>query len=99
MSNSTIAKPLTLKCGLTLPNRLVKAAMAENWADKEALPTEELHAPYGEWADGEWGLVMTGMLQAVWDCPLRQEAYRVINHRQRGSRSQISWITKGRRVQ
>ncbi|CCF46305.1 hypothetical protein CH063_15100 [Colletotrichum higginsianum] len=60
MSNSAIAKPLTLKCGLTLPNRLTKAAMAENWADNEGLPSKAIHAPYGEWADGGWGLVMTG---------------------------------------
>ncbi|GKT66373.1 NADPH dehydrogenase [Colletotrichum tofieldiae] len=63
MSNSAIAKPLTLKCGLTLPNRLTKAAMAENWADSEGLPTEALYGPYGEWADGGWGLVMTGNVE------------------------------------
>ncbi|OLN90166.1 NADH oxidase 3 [Colletotrichum chlorophyti] len=63
MSSSTVAKPLTLKCGLTLPNRLVKAAMAENAADKDGLPTEALHSPYGEWADGGWGLVMTGNVE------------------------------------
>ncbi|KAK1999480.1 NADH:flavin oxidoreductase/NADH oxidase [Colletotrichum falcatum] len=63
MSNSTVAKPLTLKCGLTLPNRLAKAAMAENWADSDGLPTKALHGPYGEWADGGWGLVMTGNVE------------------------------------
>ncbi|KAK2036747.1 NADH:flavin oxidoreductase/NADH oxidase [Colletotrichum somersetense] len=63
MSNSTIAKPLTLKCGLTLPNRLTKAAMAENAADSDGLPTDALHGPYGEWADGGWGLVMTGNVE------------------------------------
>ncbi|KAJ0139673.1 NADH oxidase, partial [Colletotrichum tanaceti] len=63
MSNSAIAKPLTLKCGLTLPNRLAKAAMAENWADNEGLPSEAMHAPYAEWADGGWGLVMTGNVE------------------------------------
>ncbi|KAL0938155.1 fmn binding protein [Colletotrichum truncatum] len=60
MSYAAIAKPLTLKCGLTLPNRLAKAAMAENWADKDGLPVEAMNAAYGQWADGEWGLVMTG---------------------------------------
>ncbi|KAK2009110.1 NADH:flavin oxidoreductase/NADH oxidase [Colletotrichum eremochloae] len=63
MSNSKVAKPLTLRCGLTLPNRLTKAAMAENWADSDGLPTEAFHGPYGEWADGGWGLVMTGNVQ------------------------------------
>ncbi|TEA16324.1 NADH-dependent flavin oxidoreductase nadA [Colletotrichum sidae] len=60
MSKSAIAKPLTLKCGLTLPNRLAKAAMAENWADKDALPTDEFNVAYSQWAEGGWGLLMTG---------------------------------------
>ncbi|KAI8313341.1 NADH-dependent flavin oxidoreductase nadA [Colletotrichum sp. SAR11_240] len=63
MSNTAIAKPLTLKCGLTLPNRLSKAAMAENWADKDGLPLEAMQTAYSTWAEGEWGLVMTGNVQ------------------------------------
>ncbi|KAF9872018.1 NADH: flavin oxidoreductase/NADH oxidase [Colletotrichum karsti] len=63
MSNSTIAKPLTLKCGLTLPNRLTKAAMAESWADKDGLPVEAMNKAYAQWADGGWGLVMTGNVE------------------------------------
>lgn len=62
MSHTAIAKPLTLKCGLTVPNRLSKAAMAENWADKDSLPVDEkIYDAYGAWADGGWGLVLTGM--------------------------------------
>lgn len=38
IKESFIAKPLTLKCGLTLPNHLVKAAIAEQMAVKEGLP-------------------------------------------------------------
>ncbi|KAF6785720.1 fmn binding protein [Colletotrichum sojae] len=61
MSHTAIAKPLTLKCGLTVPNRLTKAAMAENWADKDSLPVDkEIYDAYGAWADGGWGLVLTG---------------------------------------
>lgn len=58
-----IAKPLTLPCGLTVPNRLAKAAMAEGWGDKNKLPHQRLIETYGSWADGEWGLVMTGNVQ------------------------------------
>ncbi|KAK8045300.1 NADPH dehydrogenase [Apiospora rasikravindrae] len=60
MSDLAIAKPLTLKCGLTLPNRLAKAALAEGLADKDALPSKATNAVYSEWAKGGWGLVMTG---------------------------------------
>lgn len=58
-----IGTPLTLPCGLTLPNRLSKAAMAESWADKNRLPRERLIDVYGAWADGGWGMVLTGNVQ------------------------------------
>ncbi|CEJ94159.1 hypothetical protein VHEMI09708 [[Torrubiella] hemipterigena] len=54
------AKPITLKCGLKLPNRLVKASMAEGWADRDALPHADLIETYRLWADGGWGLLLTG---------------------------------------
>ncbi|QPH02774.1 hypothetical protein C2857_006991 [Epichloe festucae Fl1] len=58
-----VAKPLTLPCGLTIPNRLAKAAMAEEWADKKHLPHDNMIETYGSWADGGWGLVLTGNVQ------------------------------------
>lgn len=58
-----IATPFTLPCGLTFPNRLVKAALAESWADKDRLPSEQLIRTYGTWADGGWGMVLTGNVQ------------------------------------
>lgn len=54
---------LTLPCGLTLPNRLVNAAMAEYFADKDSLPTSDAClSAYECWAEGEWGMIMTGKL-------------------------------------
>ncbi|KAI0505763.1 NADH:flavin oxidoreductase/NADH oxidase [Xylaria bambusicola] len=58
-----ISQPLTLKCGLTLPNRLVKAAMSENMADKNNLPDNKFHVAYGKWAGGGWGMLLTGNVQ------------------------------------
>jgi 2,4-dienoyl-CoA reductase-like NADH-dependent reductase (Old Yellow Enzyme family) len=56
-----IGQPITLKCGLTLPNRLTKAAMAERLADKEGLPGgKQSLATYSEWAKGGWGLIISG---------------------------------------
>ena len=57
---STIAKPLKLKCGLELKNRLVKASMAENMADADGMPTEVHNGVYTEWAESGWGMVLTG---------------------------------------
>ena len=56
-----LSEPLTLKCGLTLPNRLVKAAMAEQMAKSNGLPNEKLFRAYSQWAEGGWGMLLTGM--------------------------------------
>lgn len=56
----TLSSPITLTNGVVLPNRLAKAAMAENMAPKSNLPDETFKRVYGTWADGGWGLVMTG---------------------------------------
>ncbi|KAI0198270.1 NADH:flavin oxidoreductase/NADH oxidase [Astrocystis sublimbata] len=58
-----LSQPLTLKCGLILPNRLAKAAMSENMADKNNLPNKKFQDAYGEWAQGEWGMLLTGNVQ------------------------------------
>ncbi|KAL3954966.1 hypothetical protein ACCO45_010529 [Purpureocillium lilacinum] len=62
-SELEISKPITLPCGLTFPNRLAKAALAEAWADRDRLPSERLLDTYGVWADGGWGMVLTGNVQ------------------------------------
>ena len=60
----SIANPITLKCRLPLPNRLAKAAMAENFADKDHLPSsEQCLATYRHWAQGGWGMAVTGNVQ------------------------------------
>lgn len=56
-------EPLTLPCGLTMENRLCKAAMVEGWAGKKALPRQELIDVYEAWADGGWGMLLTGNVQ------------------------------------
>ncbi|KAM0491055.1 hypothetical protein ACHAP8_010943 [Fusarium lateritium] len=60
---SHIEQPITLKNGLTLPNRLAKSAMAENIADKDLLPTDQIYTAYKTWANGGWGLIITGNVQ------------------------------------
>lgn len=63
MEHLQLAKPITLPVsGLTLPNRLAKAAMAEALSPA-GVPTPALAAAYEQWARGGWGLVMTGNVQ------------------------------------
>ncbi|KAF4976015.1 hypothetical protein FZEAL_7271 [Fusarium zealandicum] len=64
MAESLLSQPLKLPCGLTLPNRLIKAALAEQMSDCQKLPTPaQFERTYGGWADGGWGMVMTGNVQ------------------------------------
>jgi 2,4-dienoyl-CoA reductase-like NADH-dependent reductase (Old Yellow Enzyme family) len=60
MTDLHISQPRTLGCGLTLPNRLAKAALAEQLADKGGLPGRRILSAYGKWAKGGWGMIMTG---------------------------------------
>lgn len=54
---------LMLPSGLTLPNRLVKAAMTEGLADAHNVATPKLAALYTRWAKGGVGLQLTGNVQ------------------------------------
>jgi len=54
-----VATSLTLPSGLVLPNRLVKAAMAEQLA-KNGQASSELVSVYEKWGQGGWGAIMTG---------------------------------------
>src|ERR1700712_3363168 len=55
-----LADPLTLPCGLPLPNRIVKAAMTEALADADNNPTPRLDRLYTRWAAGGPGMILTG---------------------------------------
>jgi 2,4-dienoyl-CoA reductase-like NADH-dependent reductase (Old Yellow Enzyme family) len=60
MSTRILAEPLSLPCGATVSNRLVKAAMTEGLADPAGVPTPELERLYGLWSDGGAGLLLSG---------------------------------------
>lgn len=62
---SLISRPLTLPCGLTLPNRLVKCPMQETqaqppWFDP---PISTFQNLYSLWAEAQYGLIITGQVQ------------------------------------
>ena len=52
--------PLTLPNGSIIPNRIAKAAMEENMADAQHVPSEALFELYRAWAQGGVGLLITG---------------------------------------
>lgn len=51
---------LTLPNGSTINNRIAKAAMEENMADKTMAPSDKLMQLYRAWAEGGAGLLITG---------------------------------------
>lgn len=53
---------LTLPSGLVLPNRIAKAPMTENLADRDNQPTVRHERAYRRWAEGGAGLLITGNL-------------------------------------
>ncbi|KAL2005374.1 hypothetical protein VTN00DRAFT_2585 [Thermoascus crustaceus] len=55
----SLADPVKLPCGLVLPNRFVKAAMAEQLSPDGA-PNEDFIQAYSRWAEGGWGALLTG---------------------------------------
>lgn len=56
----TVFTPLTLPNGAVLPNRIAKAAMEENMADRDHAPSDKLMRLYQAWAEGGAGLIITG---------------------------------------
>lgn len=55
-----LSQTLSLPCGITISNRIAKAAMTEGLADPAGVPTPELEQLYGLWSDGGAGLLLSG---------------------------------------
>lgn len=52
--------PLTLPCGLVLPNRIMKASMSEALAESGHAPGARLEQLYRTWSHGGYGLLISG---------------------------------------
>ncbi|WP_182379372.1 NADH:flavin oxidoreductase/NADH oxidase family protein [Nocardioides sp. WS12] len=57
---SPLSEPLDLPCGVRLPNRIAKAALSEALGDAGNSPDERLVTLYRRWAQGGYGLLITG---------------------------------------
>lgn len=66
-TESLLFQPLTLPNGQTIPNRIAKAAMEENMADRQHLPGAALRGLYRQWGDGGVGLILTGNVMVAAD--------------------------------
>ena len=61
--NNQLKQPLALPCGISIPNRLAKAAMTEGLATPDGVPTAALERLYGLWSDGGSGMLLSGNIQ------------------------------------
>ena len=61
--SSPLNSPITLACGVTISNRLVKAAMTESLGDEWGRATDKLCNLYKVWSEGGAGLLITGNVQ------------------------------------
>lgn len=57
---TSLNDPLTLPCGLVLPNRIMKAALSEGLAGRDHAPDERLERLFSTWSRGGYGLIITG---------------------------------------
>lgn len=73
---SAVARTLTLPCGVVLPNRIAKAGMSEQLADRCGRPTTALSHLYSRWAQSGAGLLITG--NVVVDHSQLVEPYNVV---------------------
>lgn len=55
-----VDSPLTLPCGVRLPNRIAKAAMSEQLGEITGAPSTTLTRLYSAWGRGGAGLLITG---------------------------------------
>ena len=60
MKTKALLKPYTLPCGVTIKNRIAKAAMTERLANKKQQATKELSQLYNLWSNNGAGLLVTG---------------------------------------
>ncbi|MFN2334039.1 MAG: NADH:flavin oxidoreductase/NADH oxidase family protein [Wenzhouxiangellaceae bacterium] len=72
----SMTAPLTLPCGLALPNRIGKAAMTEGLADANGRAGERIERAYRTWAKGGSGLLLTGNIMV--DARYRERPANVI---------------------
>lgn len=57
---TTLSSPLTLPCGVTIPNRLAKAAMTEGLSEPGGRAGGRIVRAYKAWSHGGAGLILTG---------------------------------------
>jgi len=59
-AEAPLSRPLRLPCGVTLPNRVAKAALSEQLSDRNNRPTADIVRLYERWGRSGAGMLLTG---------------------------------------
>lgn len=87
--------PLTLPCGVTVKNRLLKGAMSEALGRRDHAPRPELPALYARWAQGGTGILLTGNVMV--DARALGEPGNVVLEDERHLAEFHAWAVQGHR--
>ncbi len=88
-------EPLTLPCGVTVKNRLLKGAMSEALGTHDHAPRPELPALYARWAGGGTGILLTGNVMV--DARALGEPGNVVLEDERHLAEFHAWAVQGSR--
>lgn len=64
-TDEKLFQPLTLPCGVSLKNRIIKSAMSDSLGDGTGHPTSEQNSLYARWALGGVAAAIVGEVQGV----------------------------------
>ncbi len=90
---AALTDTLTLPCGQTLPNRIMKSAMTEGLADADDHATVRHENLYRRWSNGGAGLLITGNVMI--DRRHLEKAGNVVVEDESGLAALTSWAAAG----
>ncbi|MCY1702819.1 NADH:flavin oxidoreductase/NADH oxidase family protein [Deinococcus sp. SL84] len=95
VTEPAVTEPLTLPCGVTVKNRLLKGAMSEALGRRDHAPRPELPALYRRWAEGGTGILLTGNVMV--DARALGEPGNVVLEDERHLAEFHAWAVQGSR--
>ncbi|WP_428926464.1 oxidoreductase [Marinibacterium sp. SX1] len=94
-SHSPLARPLALRCGVVLKNRIAKAAMSDSLGDGAGNPTEDQVRIYDRWARGGLALSIIGEVQGGPDYPEKPGNLVIDGHSDRAMLGRLARVGAG----
>lgn len=94
-NNQPLLKPFLLPCGVTIKNRIVKAATTERLSDKTGLPNSLHLNLYGKWSDSGAGLIISGNI--LIDKRFKESSGNIVIESEKAIPHLLKWTTQATR--